>query len=402
MHKYEYQACDIEGNIQYGQLSAESEQAVVLSLQSQQLIPLKIDQQANETGNVLSFGSSKISNRDLIDFTDGLTTLVEAKIPIDRALILLEGITNKPALQQLVADLRTDVKEGQSLADALQNYPHIFSRMYINMVHAGEEGGILEKLLPKLANFLANADEAKRTVISSMIYPMILLTVGIGSVAMLMIFVIPQFAQMFEDMGTNMPDSAAFLLAASEWMQSYGWTLLFIPVLIWVGWRHLDNTSELRFQRDKFLLSLPLFGNLLLDAESSRFCRTLGSLLSAGIPLLKALHIARGVMENEVVNKGLEQVEEAVRSGTSLGRSLININIFPNLLAQLVVVGEESGRTADILEKLAETFDANVKQQTSRLVALAEPLLILILGVIVGGIVIVMLSAIFSITDVQL
>jgi general secretion pathway protein F len=402
VHKYEYQACDIEGNIQYGQLTAENEQAVVLSLQSQQLIPLKIEEQADEAGNVLSFGGSKISNRDLIDFTEGLTTLVEARIPIDRALSLLEGITAKASLQQLIADLRTNVKEGKSLADALQNHPQTFSRMYINMVHAGEEGGILEKLLPKLANFLASADEAKRTVISSMIYPMILLMVGVLSVGMLMIFVVPQFAQMFEDMGANMPSSAAFLLNTSEWLKTYGWVLLFLPIIIWLGWKRLDTTSELRFQRDKFLLSVPLFGNLLLDAESSRFCRTLGSLLSAGIPLLKALHIARGVMENEVVSKSLGQVEEAVRSGASLGKSLINAAIFPTLLAQLVVVGEESGRTADILEKLAENFDSNVKQQTSRLVALAEPLLILLLGVVVGAIVIIMLSAIFSITDVQL
>ena len=332
----------------------------------------------------------------------GLTTLVEAKIPIDRALGLLEGITSKASLQQLIADLRTQVKEGKSLADALQSHPKTFSRMYINMVHAGEEGGILEKLLPKLANFLASADEAKRTVISSMIYPMILLLVGVLSVGMLMIFVVPQFAQMFEDMGTEMSDSVAFLLGASQWLQSYGWTLLGLPVIAWLGWKQLDSTSELRFQRDKFLLSLPLFGNLLLDAESSRFCRTLGSLLGAGIPLLKALHIARGVMENEVVDKSLAQVEEAVRSGASLGKSLINTATFPTLLAQLVVVGEESGRTADILEKLAETFDGNVRQQTARLVALAEPLLILILGVVVGAIVIVMLSAIFSITNVQL
>lgn len=298
--------------------------------------------------------------------------------------------------------MRTDVKEGKSLADALQNHPQTFSRMYINMVHAGEEGGILDKLLPKLANFLASADEAKRTVVSSMVYPMILLGVGVLSVAMLMVFVVPQFAQMFEDMGTNMPSSAALLLNLSAGLQSYGWVLLLLPVLVWFGWKQLDTSSELRFQRDKFLLSLPLFGNLLLDAESSRFCRTLGSLLGAGIPLLKALHISRGVMENEVVGKSLEQVEEAVRSGGSLGKSLMNAAIFPTLLAQLVVVGEESGRTAHILEKLAETFDSNVKQQTSRLVALAEPLLILILGVIVGGIVIIMLSAIFSITDVQL
>jgi general secretion pathway protein F len=399
VHKYEYQACDIEGNIQYGRLTAENEQAVISSLQHQQLIPLKIE--IIEGGGTGLLGGSKISNRDLIDFTNGLTTLIEARIPIDRALVLLEGITNKPALQKLIADLRSDVKEGKSLADALQNHPHLFSRMYINMVHAGEEGGILDKLLPKLASFLASADEAKRTLLSAMIYPMILLLVGILSVAMLMVFVVPQFAQLFEDMGSNMPGSAAFLLASSSWLQSYGLWLFAIPPILWLGWKKLDSSPELQLQRDRFLLNLPIFGNLLLDAESSRFCRTLGSLLSAGIPLLKALHIVRGVMENAVISSSLERVEEAVRSGASLGKSLISENIFPVLLAQLVVVGEESGRTADILEKLAATFDNNVKHQTTRLVALAEPLLILLLGIVVGGIVIIMLSAIFSINDVQ-
>jgi len=398
IHQYVYQACDIEGNIISGKLSAETEQEVVVTLQGQQLTPLKVEQQAERTN---LFKRQSISQRDLIDFTEGLCTLVEARVPLDRALGLLEGITEKPSVQQLIEDLRRDVKEGKSLADALQTRPDIFSRMYVNMVHAGEEGGILEQLLPKLADFITAADEAKRTIISSLIYPLILLVTGILSVILLMIFVVPSFASLFEDMGNNMPASAAFLLNMSTWLKSYGWTLLTLPIIMGYLWKQLDATPERRRQRDQFKLALPLFGSLLLQAESSRFCRTLGALLAAGIPLLRGLHIARGVMENQILADKLGRIEESVRGGTSLGKALAHEGQFPVLLSQLVIVGEESGRTATILEKLAETFDGYVKQKTARLVALVEPLLILILGVIVGAIVITMLSAIFSINEVN-
>ncbi len=396
MPQYTYQACDATGNMQTGKITAETEQEVVVNLQSRQLIPVKVEEEAES----ISFGKKNISTSDVIDFTNGLCTLVEARVPLDRALGLLEGINNKPAVQQLVGELRKEVKEGKTLADALKTRSDIFSRMYVNMVHAGEEGGILETLLPKLVNFLTLGNEAKRNIISSLIYPSILLVVGLSSVILLMVFVVPQFANLFADMET-VPTSAAFLLALSDWLKVYGWTLGLIPVVVLYGWKQMDSTPESRLQRDQFKLSLPMMGNLLLQSESSRFCRTLGALLSAGIPLLKSLHIVRGVMENHMLAESLARVEESVRSGTSLGKALSNEGKFPVLLSQLVIVGEESGRTAAILEKLAETFDSSVKQQTSRLVALLEPLLILILGIIVGGIVITMLSAIFSINQVN-
>jgi len=398
IHQYKYKACDASGKTQEGEMNAESEQEVLTTLQSRQLIPLKIEQEAENTG---LFTRQSISNRDVIDFTNGLCTLIEARVPLDRALGLLEGLTEKQVVQKLIDDLRRDVKEGKSLADALQTRPKIFSRMYVNMIHAGEEGGILEHLLPKLADFLATADEAKRNIISSLIYPLILLIVGILSVILLMVFVVPSFATLFEDMGSNMPSSAAFMLGLSHWLTNYGWSLLFIPLFLWYGWRQLDATPHRRLQRDQAMLSVPLLGRLILQAESSRFCRTLGALLGAGIPLLKGLHIVRGVMDNQVLANSLAQVEEAVRGGISLGKALVNEGKFPVLLAQLVIVGEETGRTGTILDKLAETFDRSVKQQTSQLVALLEPLLILTLGVIVGAIVITMLSAIFSINQMK-
>jgi general secretion pathway protein F len=383
-----------------GRISADSEQEAVTLLQARQLVPVQLSPSEDAEAGQL-FQQRGIGSQDVIDFTNGLTTLVEAHVPLDRALQLLEGTLEKPAMRLLVSNLRREVKEGHSLAEALQSHAPTFSPMYVNMVHAGEEGGILDKLLPRLARFLSDANEARRTVISALVYPMILMTVGLLSVVLLMVFVVPKFATLFEDMGSAMPDSAALLLGISAWMRVYGWSLLFIPPAFWLGWRYMSETPERRLQRDTWLLQIPLFGNLLRQAESSRFCRTLGALLNSGIPLLKALHIVRGVMNNRLLQQSVAQIEEAVRGGISLGKALSQHSQFPVLLAQLVVVGEESGRTAAILEKLAESFDERVKQQTSRMVALVEPLLILGLGLIVGFVVIVMLSAVFSINELQ-
>ena len=395
--QYVFQACDAQGGKHSGTLNAETQQEVLAILQTRKLIPVFIQEGRGQSKRT---GRGGINNRDLIDFTEGLCTLVESHVPLDKSLLLLEGTTKKAAMQSLIIDLRREIKEGNSLADALQNHDNVFSRMYINMVHAGEEGSILDKLLPRLSKFLAEADQSRRTVISALIYPMILAVVGVLSVVGLLVFVVPQFAGLFEDMGSAIPASAAFLLATSRALQTYGWMLLGVPFLLLYIWRFLDSSQERRLGRDEFLLSLPLLGNLLLEAETSRFCRTLGALLSSGIPLLKALHIAKGVMENNALAQQLSQVEEDVRQGVSLGNALTEMGTFPIILPQLVIVGEESGRTAEILEKLAESFDDHVRQQTGRMVAMVEPLLIVILGGVVGSVVVIMFSAIFSINDI--
>lgn len=385
-----------------GRISAESEQEAVALLQGRNLVPLRLQAVAAEQTSLGSlFMRRSVSQQDVLDFTNGLCTLIETHVPLDRALLLLEGIAEKPPVQLLVGNLRREVKEGKSLAEALQMHSPIFSNMYVNMVHAGEEGGILDKLLPRLAKFMSEASEARRTIISALIYPVILLVVGVVSVTLLMVVVVPKFATLFEDMGSAMPESAALLLGVSRWLQNYGWTLLLIPPALWLGWRYAGATPERRLLRDAWLLRLPLLGSLLLQAEASRFCRTLGALLNSGIPLLKALHIVRGVMNNLFLQKTVQEAEEAVRGGVSLGKALNNAGGFPVLLPQLVVVGEETGRTAAILEKLAESFDTHVKRQTDRMVSLVEPLLILIMGFVVGSVVIVMLSAVFSINDLQ-
>ena len=395
---FKYQAFDTEGKVQTGQLSAESEREAIRILQGKNLTPVKVQ----ETKRIFGRGrNKKISHADILDFTNGLCTLVDARVPIDKALRLLDGVTESSAMRELVLNLLRDVKEGKSLAQAMENHSHVFSRMYVNIVRAGEEGGILHELLPDLTDFLETSAKTRQAVISAMIYPVVLLVTGIISVFLLLIFVVPQFAVMFEDVGTEIPSSAAFLLSLSNFVQNYGYLFVIAAVICIFLWKRLDRDPQTKLQKDGFLLSLPLVGTLILYRECAVFARTLGALLGAGIPLIRALRISREVISNSVLTSHLLKVEEDVRGGSGLGISLEKTNRFPTLLHQLVAVGEESGRTSDILLKTAVTFDTYVRNQMSALVSALQPALIIFLAIAVGGITITMLSAVFSMNSVE-
>lgn len=395
---FKYQAYDAEGRVRNGQLSADTEREAVRILQGRNLTPVNIQETraASQSGR-----RKKISHNDILDFTNGLCTLVDARVPLDRALRLLEGITESVAMRELVVNLLRDVKEGKSLAGAMENHPRVFTKMYINIVRAGEEGGILDELLPDLAEFLETSAKTRQAIVSAMIYPVVLLITGILSVVLLLVFVVPQFAAMFEDAGTEVPPAAAFLLSLSAGIQSYGYLVIIAVALSIFAWKRLDKNPASKLKKDSFLLSLPMLGTLILYKECAIFSRTLGALLGAGIPLIRALRIGREVISNTVLTSHLLQVEEDVRGGAGLGNSLEKTNQFPTLLHQLVTVGEESGRTSSILLKTAKTFDTYVRNQTAGLVAALQPALIIFLAIAVGGITITMLSAVFSMNAVE-
>jgi general secretion pathway protein F len=396
---FRYQAYDAQGNVQSGQINAESEREALKILQGKKLIPVKITPSEQDDGTPSR--GRRVKNAHLLDFTTGLCTLVEARVPLDKALRLLEGITETSAMRQLVMQLRRDVKEGRSLAEAMEARPDVFSRMYINIVRAGEEGGILHQLLPDLVDFLETSGRNRSAIVSAMIYPLVLLVTGVISVFLLLVFVVPQFAIMFEDAGTQIPASAAFLLALSDGLARYGYLVILAVVGIGFWWQWLDRDPQRRLQKHAFLLRVPMLGSLLLYKDCAVFARTLGALLEAGIPLIRALRVAREVVGNAELTRHLRQVEDDVRGGAGLGLSLEKTNRFPTLLHQLITVGEESGRTGSILLKTAATFDMYVKNQMSSLVAALQPALILFLGIAVGGITITMLSAVFSMNAVE-
>ena len=395
---FKYRAFDTQGKIQVGQVNAESEREAIRALKKRNLTPIKIGRSKKAHEGSLR---RKISNNDLMDFTNGLCTLVEARVPLDRALRLLDGITDSTAMKNLVLNLLSDVKEGKSLASAMEAHPAVFSKMYVNIIRAGEEGGILHELLPDLAEFLETSAKTRQAIISAMIYPAVLLITGIISVVLLLVFVVPQFSAMFEDSGSEVPPSALFLLNVSDFIQNYGLFMSLGVILAFVFWKRLDKEHRSKLQKDKFLLSLPLIGALILYKESAIFSRTLGALLGAGIPLIRGLRVSKEVILNSFLVKHLDQVEEDVRGGAGLGLSLEKTGAFPILLHQLIAVGEESGRTSSILLKTADTFDNFVRNQMSAIVSALQPALIIFLAIAVGGITITMLSAVFSMNTVE-
>ena len=395
---FKYRAFDTQGKIQVGQVNAESEREAIRVLKKRNLTPIKIGRSKKTHEGSLR---RKISNNDLMDFTNGLCTLVEARVPLDRALRLLDGITDSTAMKNLVLNLLGDVKEGKSLASAMEAHPAVFSKMYVNIIRAGEEGGILHELLPDLAEFLETSAKTRQAIISAMIYPAVLLITGIISVVLLLVFVVPQFSAMFEDSGSEVPPSALFLLNVSDFIQNYGLFMSLGVILAFVFWKRLDKEHRSKLQKDKFLLSLPLIGALILYKESAIFSRTLGALLGAGIPLIRGLRVSKEVILNSFLVKHLDQVEEDVRGGAGLGLSLEKTGAFPILLHQLIAVGEESGRTSSILLKTADTFDNFVRNQMSAIVSALQPALIIFLAIAVGGITITMLSAVFSMNTVE-
>ena len=395
---FKYRAFDTQGKIQIGQVNAESEREAIRVLKKRNLTPIKIVKSKKAHEGSLR---RKISNNDLMDFTNGLCTLVEARVPLDRALRLLDGITDSTAMKNLVLNLLSDVKEGKSLASAMEAHPEVFSKMYVNIIRAGEEGGILHELLPDLAEFLETSAKTRQAIISAMIYPAVLLITGIISVVLLLVFVVPQFSAMFEDSGSEVPPSALFLLNVSDFIQNYGLFMSLGVILAFVFWKRLDKEHRSKLQKDKFLLSLPLIGALILYKESAIFSRTLGALLGAGIPLIRGLRVSKEVILNSFLVKHLDQVEEDVRGGAGLGLSLEKTGAFPILLHQLIAVGEESGRTSSILLKTADTFDNFVRNQMSAIVSALQPALIIFLAIAVGGITITMLSAVFSMNTVE-
>ena len=395
---FKYQAFDNQGKIKAGQINAESQKDAIRILRRKKLTPIKIEE-SKRGGQATRRG--KISNTDLLDFTNGLCTLVEARVPLDKALKLLDGITESSAMKELVLNLLGDVKEGKSLADAMELHSHVFSKMYVNIVRAGEEGGILHELLPDLAEFLETSAKTRQEIVTAMIYPIVLSVTGILSVLLLLVFVVPQFAAMFEDSGSEIPPSAVFLLNLSAFIQNYWLIFLILFVSAIFYWRRLDNDPSAKLRKDNFLLKLPLIGPLILYKECAVFSRTLGALLGAGIPLIRGLRVSKEVIFNSFLVKHLNDVEEDVRGGAGLGLSLEKTGVFPTLLHQLVTVGEESGRTSSILVKSAGTFENFVRNQMSAIVSALQPALIIFLAIAVGGITITMLSAVFSMNAVE-
>ena len=404
---FRYKAVTPEGKVVEGTLEAVDQETVLARLQEQGQLPIKVFP-GEDTGGVLSreirlpWQRKKVPQKDLLIFTQELSTLVKAGLTLDRSLSVLSDLTENAYLAEVVSELLRQIKGGKALSEALSTYPHVFPKVYVNMVRAGEVGGALDQILERLEEYLEGADELRSYLISSMIYPCILVVVAIGSIIIMMTVVIPQFADIFENAGAPVPLPMMVLLVLSGFLTGFWWLILLVigGGAYWIYSRL--KTEEGRLNWDRQLLKLPVVGSVLQKLEVSRFSRTLGTLLQSSVPLIQSINLVKEIVENQAIASTMESIKSGVKKGEGLTRPIRKAEIFPPFALHLLAVGEETGRLDDMLLQIADSYDRDLKRSLQRLVALLEPAIILVMGLIIGVMVVSMLYSIFSINDVPL
>lgn len=407
MTVFSYRAADRRGQTIDGVMEASDARAVVERLQRDAYFPITIDAQ-DQRRRVLGFawpetGRGRVAGRDLVSFTQQLATLIEAGLPLDRALAIQAELAPTARLRAITGDVLRSVQGGSSLADALgKHHPRPFSRLYINMVRAGEKGGVLETTLRRLAGFLEESQEFRDALVSALIYPALLTGVGAAAVVFLMAFVIPRFAVIFKDLGATIPLPTLILLEASGVIHHYWWLLALLAVGGVLASRMVLSTPRGRLGADRLLLRLPVAGEVIVKTEVARFTRILGTLLRSGVAMIPALTVVKDMLGNQVLARAVEGLGDGARRGAGLAQPMAEAGAFPPLAVHMARVGEETGRLEETLLQVAASLEADTRKLVKRLITLAEPCIILFMGVVVGFIVVAMLLAILSVTDLPL
>ncbi|MGH7323407.1 MAG: type II secretion system F family protein [Candidatus Rokuibacteriota bacterium] len=403
MPVFVYRAADRRGQTVDGVMEAPDARAVVERLQRDAYYPIQVAPHADRRGWFSGPLSGRVRQRELLAFTQQLATLFEAGVPLDRALTILEELSSHPRLRIIVSDLLRTVRGGGSLSDALaKHHPRPFSRLYINMVRAGEKGGVLEVALRRLAEFLESRAAFTEALVSALIYPMVVTVVGAGAIVFLLTFVLPRFATIFADLKQTVPLPTQIVLDISAAVREYWWLGAVVAFGLILAWRVWTGTPEGRLAWDRMLLRLPRLGDLRLKVETARFTRTLGTMLKSGVPVMGALAVVGEMMSSEVVARAVARLGESVKRGRTVAASMEEHTPFPALAVHMVRVGEETGRLEEMLLKTAETFENDVRVELKRMVGLVEVGVILLMGVLVAFIVVAMLLAIFSINEIPL
>jgi general secretion pathway protein F len=398
---FEYKAVSPAGETVQGTMEAGSMDRVISRLQEAGNIPL----QAQEAGKggfslaMLRSGRRGIGSREVGEFTQQLATLLGAGLPLDRSLQVLLELTENDRLKRMVTDVRERVREGGSLSDALEAQHGIFSRLYINMVRAGEIGGTLDQTLDRLTDYLDRSKDLKDSVISAMIYPVLLILLAAGSLILLLVYVIPQFTPIFDELGGDLPLITKMVLAVGGVLQNFWWGLVGLTVIAYFLFRSMLADPPRRLSFDTRLLAARWVGPLVAKLETARFSRTLGTLLVNGVPLLSAMSIARNVITNTRLREDVVEASREVKTGGGVARNLASGERFPRLALQMISVGEETGRLDSMLLKVADTFDRDVRNTIDRLLSVFTPVVTLLLAVMIGTIVLSVLLAILSINE---
>lgn len=391
---FEWQGKDRNGKIVRGEMRAMGENQVQASLRRQGILPTKIKKRRMSSGK-------KITTKDLSIFTRQLATMMKAGVPLLQAFDIVGKGNANPSVAKLLNDIRTDVETGTSLNAAFRKYPMYFDNLYCNLVEAGEAAGILDQLLDRLAVYMEKTEAIKSKIKSALMYPISVIVVAFVVVAVIMIFVIPAFKSTFSSFGADLPAPTLLVIAISEFFVAYWWLIfgsigggLYFFIQAW------KRNEKVQMAMDRLMLKMPIFGSLVEKSVIARWTRTLATMFAAGVPLVEALDSVGGASGNFVYQQATEKIQREVSTGTSLTTAMSNANIFPNMVLQMCAIGEESGSIDHMLGKAADFYEAEVDDMVAGLSSLMEPIIIVFLGGLIGGIVVSMYLPIFKLGQV--
>ncbi len=383
-----------QGGIQKGELAAKSKEEVISLLRKQNILPVNVSAKPKEIS--IQFGTG-ITDKDIVILTRQLATMIDAGLPLVQCLEILGTQTENKFLAKVVTQVRSDVESGSTFAEALKKHPKVFNDLYVNMVAAGEAGGILDTILQRLATYMEKFAKIKKQIKSAMIYPSIIVFVAVVVVAILMVVVVPMLANMFAEMGGSLPLPTRIVIALSHFLSGWGGAILGLSIIIFiVGLVQWRKTLQGKKITDAIALKIPVVGVLIQKVSVAKFTRTLGTLISSGVPILEGLLIVARTAGNKIVEDAILTTRQSVSEGKTLAEPLSKAKVFPPMVTQMISVGEATGALDNMLGKIADFYDEEVDSAVAALTSMLEPMLMIFLGTTVGFVIVAMYMPIFQ------
>ncbi|KAF0244023.1 MAG: type IV pilus assembly protein [Planctomycetota bacterium] len=404
---FTYEAVDNKGKKIKAEVDAANQQEAMTKVHAQGLFPTNVQQKGAEPAKGGMAATKKkglrlgggVSQKQLTQFTVQLSILQDAGLPIVRSLKILADQMKPCALKGIVAQVSEDVESGSSLSEALSKHPKAFDRLYVNMVKAGEAGGVLDTILQRLAVYMEKAAALKRKIIGASIYPAAVISIAVLIVSGILIWVIPQFKVVFDDLGAELPIPTMILMKLSDFLVAFWWLLPGVPFVLYMAYKMTVKNKGGRIALDKFKLHMPLFGDIIKKSTISRFCRTLGTLIASGVPILEALSIVRNAVGNEVIANAVQVVHDSIREGESIAEPLAQTKVFDDIVVNMIDVGEETGELDKMLIKVADNYDDEVDAAVGALMSIMEPMMIIGMGLTIGFIVVALFLPLVSLIN---
>lgn len=396
MPVYLWQGEDRQGKAQKGEIDAPDENAVRAQLHRMQIKPGKVKKKPKDLFENIAFMQSKVVPTDVVVFSRQFSTMIDAGLPLIQSLDILQSQQENKTFQKALKEIKENVEGGSTLADALKKYPAIFDDLYVNMVAAGEMGGILDTILNRLSGYMEKAEKLKRRVKGAMTYPVIVLCIAVIVVGVILVFVIPVFQKMFADFGGALPMPTQIVVNTSDFVKGNIHYMIGAAVIFIFAFKRFYKTDKGRVLVDQYLLKLPVFGPLLRKVAVAKFTRTMSTMISSGVPILEGLDIVAKTAGNKTVEAAIYKVRSAITEGRTMADPLSESGVFPSMVCQMVAVGESTGALDAMLSKIADFYDDEVDQAVENLTAMIEPFMMVFLGVTIGGLVVSMYLPIFK------